>query len=158
MEISQTSHGKDMLCLGGFTYTMKKKANGWIRWQCTVLRSKNCKGGLSTDEMPINNPRFFQPHNHVADDTKVEVQKFRANLKESSRVNVGAKTQHLLATGVQTLSPNAMAETGKFDSIRRDIQRQKAKKSSAGASQHTSYQYRFSVEYNRCTPSKLPYS
>ena len=126
MEISKTSHGKDMLCLGGFTYTAKKKANAWIRWACTVSRSRNCKGAVTTDETPINNPRNFTPHNHAADNTTVEVRKFRANLKESSRANDGAKTQNLLATAVLTLSPLAMMNPGNFDSIKRDIQRQKA--------------------------------
>jgi len=28
MEISKTTHGKDRLCLDGFTYVIKKKSNG----------------------------------------------------------------------------------------------------------------------------------
>ena len=114
-----------MLCLGGYTYTVKKKANWWIRWQCTVSRKRNCKGAVTTDETPINNPRSLKSHNHVTDDTKVEVRKFRTNLEETSRTNVGARTQNLLATALQTLSPNVLVESGNLDTIKRDIQRQK---------------------------------
>ena len=55
------------------------------------------------------------------------MRKFRTNLKETSRTNVGARTQNLLATARQTLSPNALVESGNLDTIKRDVQRHKAK-------------------------------
>ena len=115
-----------MLCLNGFTYTAKKRSNGWIRWTCSVSRSAGCPGSV-TDETPIVNPRTQKQHNHAADYTMVEVTKFRANLKEESRRNFGTKTGRILVSGIQNLFPNAIPRGSKVDTVKRDIQRQKAK-------------------------------
>ena len=127
MEIIKTSKGKDMLLNHGYSYVKKKVCNGWIRWQCTSQRSKGCKGGLTTDEHPIINPRSLKPHNHELSDCKMEVQKFLSELNVSAQTNSAVRTMPLLTNGLLNLSAEALIESGNIESIKRDIQRQKSK-------------------------------
>ena len=127
MEIIKTSKGKDMLLNHGYSYEKKQVCNGWIRCQCTSQRSKGCKGGLTTDEHPIINPRSLKPHNHELSDCKVEVQMFRSELKGSAQTNSAVRTMPLLTSGLLNLSAEALIESGNIESIKRDIQRQKSK-------------------------------
>ena len=107
---------------GYSSYVKKKVCNGWIRWQCTSQRSKGYKGGLTTDEHPIINPRSLKPHNHELSDCKVEVQKFRSELNKQI-----VQYEPLLTNGLLNLSAEALIESGNIESIKRDIQRQKSK-------------------------------
>ena len=75
----------------------------------------------------MGNTRKLMPHNHLSSDVDVEVTKFRQTIKESSRQNTGAKTSDILSTGTQNLSAAAILATPLTLSLKRDIQRQKAK-------------------------------
>ena len=131
MEIIATPQGGSKLIYNDHLYIVKKKANGWIRWNCTKAKSDNCKGALTTDD-PVNpavNPRSIKAHNYrcLPSGVQVEVARFRNDMKESATQNVGAKTAQIITTGLQNLSAEALLETPQMSTLRRDVQRQKAK-------------------------------
>ena len=126
MELLQTAQGGNKLVYNGNTYIIKKKNIGSIRWVCTRKFKTGCSGAVTTDD-PMGNPRKETPHIHFPDETRVEVEKFRNGIKEAARRNHGAKTANILVDGVQTLSPEAALAIPQFDTLKRDIQRQKAK-------------------------------
>ena len=127
MEVTKSAKGSDLLLYQGYAYTRKKTSNGWIRWQCQKQRTEACHGALTTDENPIANPKSFKAHNHEADLSKMEAIKCRDELKETAKRNPAQRTAPLVANALQTLSPQAMACAGSIETIKRDVQRQKAK-------------------------------
>ena len=127
MEITTTTHGKPMLCLNGFSYTEKKSSNGWTRWSCTRSRSEGCPGSLTTDQIPVANPRSFKNHNHGADVADVEVRKFRSSVREQAQLNYCSKTGAILASQYRRLPAVAIPRVTNLDAVKRDIQRQKAR-------------------------------
>ena len=128
MELIKSSRGGDVLCLDGYTYSKKKVSTNQIRWQCTKQRSEGCKGCVTTDINPFGNPRSFTPHrNHVSDNTRVEISKFRSEVKTAAKNTPGLNTQLLLVNSAENLSPQAIIEMGNVESIKRDIRRQKRK-------------------------------
>ena len=107
---------------------MKKKTkNGSICWACSKSRSEQCQGAITTDKVPITNPRNYHSHNHNASNARVEAMKCCSNLRDTSQRNNAAGTSVLVATALQTLSPAAMAEIGTVDTFKRDVQRQNAR-------------------------------
>ena len=127
MEITKTSHGKNKLCLNGYTYVEKKRSGAQIRWACSLNRSARCRGAVTTDQNPIANPRHLAAHNHNQDHDGVEYIKFRATLRENASANVTASTRNLIAAGVNNLPQNALLHVGSVDTLRRDVQRHKSK-------------------------------
>ena len=69
----------------------------------------------------------MKPHNHELSDSKVEVQKFRSELKVSTQTNSAVRTTPLLTIGLLNLSAEALIEPGNIEGIKREIQRQKSK-------------------------------
>ena len=125
MDITKSSRGGDMLIYQGYSYVKKKTKNGSIRWACSKSRFE-CQGVITTEEVPIANPHNFRAHNHNASNGRVEAMKCRSDLKDTSQRNNAAGTSALV-TVLQTLSPDAMAEIGAVDAIKRDVQRQNAR-------------------------------
>ena len=127
MEVIRTSRGGRKLVLNGQTYIVKKDNPGvQIRWVCTKSK-EGCKGAVTTNDPPTGNARNATPHNHNASDVDVEVAKFRTALRENANQNHGATTSGLYLNGIQTLSPEALVAMPGANTIKRDIQRQKAK-------------------------------
>lgn len=128
MEYGKTSRGGDMVLYGGYSYTKKKEDNGYIRWQCTLQRSSQCRGGMTTDNVyPYANPRSFAVHNHAASNATTDAMKCRSDLRQTVQQNVTAKTAPLVANALNTLDNVAMAKVGTISSIKRSVQREKAK-------------------------------
>ena len=118
-----------MLCLDGFTYVKKKVSAKQIRWQCTVQRSKGCKGGVTTDANPIGeNPRKFREHtNHDHSETRVEVSKVRSVLREYGQNYPTGNSRTMLIEATTSISGEGAAELGNLETVKRDIRRQKRK-------------------------------
>ena len=125
MELFKTSRGNDMLIYNGFMYTSKKKSITSIRWECRKAK-EGSKGGVTTD-VPMGNPRNPAVHNHLASDADIELTKCRQRMKESARQNSTGKTSEILSSGIHGLSAAAMLATPQSSSMKRDIQRQKAR-------------------------------
>ena len=70
-------------------------------------------------------PRSLKPHNHELSDSKMEVQKFRSELKVSAQTNSAVRTTPLLTNGLLNLSAEALIESRPIECIKRDIRRQK---------------------------------
>ena len=111
----------------GHTYNAKTNKNGKIRWACTNFYLKGCKGALTTDD-PMGNPKSFKAHiaTCTPSGVNIEVAKFRQQQRETARRNTGIKTHHLLSTGLMNLSNEALVELPQTNTLKRDIQRQKA--------------------------------
>ena len=127
MEVAMTSKGGDLLLFQGYSYTRKKTSIGYIRWQCTSQREEGCRGSLTTDDTPIGNPRSFKLHNHPASDARVDAMRCRSELRGTARNNRFTGTAPMLAQALQNLSPEARLAMGTVETVKRDIQRQKAK-------------------------------
>ena len=104
MDIIKSSRGGDMLIYQGYSYVKKKTKNGSIRWACSKSRSEQCQGAITTDEVPIANPRNYRAHNHNTSNARVEAMKCRSDLRDTSQRNNDAGTSVLVATALQTLS------------------------------------------------------
>jgi hypothetical protein len=127
MEVIKTCRGGAKLVLDDETYTVKKKRAGvQIRWVCSKAAKTGCKGAVTTDD-PSGNARNRSAHNHGSSGVDVELAKFRSNLRDTASQNNGATTSRLLLNGMQNLSQDAIIAMPKADTIRRDIQRHKAK-------------------------------
>ena len=127
MEIIKTCRGGAKLVLDGETYTVKKKRPGvQIRWVCSKAGKTGCKGAVTTDD-PSRNARNRCAHNHGSSDVDVELAKFRSDLREAAKQNNGVTTSRLFVNGLQNLSPEAIIAMPVPDTVRRDIQRHKAK-------------------------------
>lgn len=115
-----------MLVLNGETYTVKKKTPGVkIRWCCSQVKN-GCKGAVTTDD-PSGNARNQTLHNHGTREVATELAKFRADLRESAERDHGTKTSRLIVGGLQTLSADAILQMPLPETIKRDVQRHKAK-------------------------------
>ena len=126
MEIIKTCKGGEKLVLNGETYTVKKKTPGvQIRWSCSKAK-RGCKGAVTTND-PSGNARNRTMHNHGPSGVDVELAKFRSELRDTARQNTGATTSRLLLNGLQNLSVEAVIAMPIPNTIKRDIQRQKAK-------------------------------
>ena len=124
MELYPTATGPDRrLIYNQKVYTRKRTTPTWIRWECSKRRTQNCKGGLTTDN---RNPRRFKAHDCEVNNVMVEITKVRQNMRDHARANVGASTVNIIAAGIQTLTPEAVAVLPDLNIIKRDIQRQKA--------------------------------
>ena len=75
MDIIKSSCGGDMSIYQGYFYVKKKTKNGSIRLACSKSRSEQCQGVVTTDEVPIANPRNLRAHNHNASNARVEAMK-----------------------------------------------------------------------------------
>ena len=122
---SRHAYGNDMFIYNGFMYTSKKKSITSIRWECRKAK-EGCKGGVTPD-VPMGNPRNPAVHNHLASDADIELTKCRQRMKEAARQNSTGKTSEILSSGIHGLSAAAMLATPQSSSMKRDIQRQKAR-------------------------------
>ena len=86
------------------------------------MKKLGCQGAVTTDD-----PRNLTAHNHGTNATDVELKRFRADLRETAAQNTGAKTSRLIVNGLQTLSAEAIMAMPVPETIRRDVQRHKAK-------------------------------
>ena len=118
-----------MLCLDGFTYVKKKVSANQLRWQGTVQRSKGCKGGVTTDAIPIGgNPQKFREHtNHFRNEARVEVFKVRSVLREYEQNYPTGNSRPMLIEATTNISEEGAIELGNLETVERDIRRQKLK-------------------------------
>ena len=85
------------------------------------------QGAVTTNDSPTGNARNATPHNHNASDVDVEVATFRKALRENANQNHGATTSGLETASVCRLSTEARVAMPGANTIKRVIQRQKAK-------------------------------
>jgi hypothetical protein len=108
--VYKSSRGADQLCLGGFTYQIKKKLRFELKWTCNEKKTQHkCSATIKTSENQSTkeNPvyQFVSggsfPHNHAPDTNKQFVSNFTAQLKveaERARTIPASKIRNDLAT------------------------------------------------------------
>ena len=130
MEVIRTSKGGDKLLHNGYAYVKKKDtANGTQRrWVCEFNRTDlRCKGAITTDLNPIQNPRNPRAHDqHQASNSRAEALKARCQLKEGASQIPLVPTTALVAQTLQNVPQAAVGEVGSLASMKRTVQRQKA--------------------------------
>ena len=128
MELIQTSRGGQKLIRNNFMYIKNAvyKDGDTTRWVCSGKKKYGCNGSLTTDKLATRAWNIKAHSGHNADNVKVEIEKVRRQMKETAKQNSGSSTARILTEGLQSLSPNALAHISSNETLKRDIQRQKA--------------------------------
>ena len=88
-----------------------------------LSRQAGCKGGLTTDDT-LENPRALVDHDHPADQTRVEVNKPRTNMKSQAKQS-RSRPNDIVSQALLNASEAVRANIGNIISCKRDLQCQR---------------------------------
>ncbi|CAG2184746.1 unnamed protein product [Mytilus edulis] len=83
LQYAQNKFGIDSLVLGGHRYRVKNKRNNRVYWRCTIPA---CPSTVNTHEGHL--VKIGPPHNHQANQSKIEVIKIMQTMKQRAKNEV----------------------------------------------------------------------
>ena len=83
LQYVQNKFGRDSLVLGGHRYRVKNKRNNRVYWRCTITA---CPSTVNTHEGHL--VKIGPPHNHQANQSKIEVIKIMQTMKQRAKNEV----------------------------------------------------------------------
>ncbi|XP_046662231.1 uncharacterized protein LOC124355234 isoform X2 [Homalodisca vitripennis] len=131
--------GAELLFYDGYCYRKRRSDSvKLVRWRCSHFTRFSCKGAMVT-QMPYNNPRVLEEHNHPPNNAEFEVTLLRLKMRDLAATSTGT-----LNSLVRMVLREASQEARNLlepilDGIKRDLRRLRQKLTSGVARQNISY-------------------
>ena len=124
MEFTFTEKGKRLLMKDGYMYAFQKTlANDVKCYECVLCRKGECKAKIKlTPEDNFLNQ--LNEHTHLLSQTKIEVKKVKARVKERAE-NTNDTSQQILGAELQNINESTSVNLPALNNMRRNIHRQR---------------------------------
>lgn len=123
MEKTKTNKNKDKILYQGYAYVEQKDlAQGWKSFECERRRRyRDCTGKIHVKDDLV---RVRNPHNHAPNPAKCEAYKVISTIRERAQTTLD-QPQQILGNTLAAIPDAVAAELPIFNSIRRNIRRQR---------------------------------
>ena len=124
MEFTLTERGSRMVIKDGYTYVFQKILHNDIKcYECFLRRKWQCKSKIKlwADDAFLNQ---LNEHTHPPSQTRVEVTKIKARIKDRAE-NTNDTSQQILVAELQNVSEASAVVLPSLNNMRRNIRRQR---------------------------------